>query len=184
MLQRLLPMVADMDLKKSDFEWAQMPISGTAKILEIGYFNQFNNSNLVVVAIGTIEQPTGHWYESGNKIYRYIADEFYRVRNVRILLCEESSTQTSFACVNLIKRVSTNDEVDFSFKSLQASYALKSKGFDVLKDFAIQHADLHFSMHLDGEILYKELVAKKDYEEPLLLLDPTYFDLRMLKNDN
>ena len=173
-----------MDLKKSDFEWAQMPISGTAKILEIGYFNQFNKTNLVVVAMGTIEQPTGHRYENGSQIYRYIADDIYRVRNIRILLCEDSSTHTSFLCTNLIRRVSINEEVDFSFKDLQATFALKSKGFDVLKDFAILNSDLHFSLYLDGEILYRELVTHKEHEKPMLIVDPTYFDLRMLKNDN
>jgi len=173
-----------MDLKKSDFEWAQMPISGTAKILEIGYFNQFNKSNLVVVAMGTIEEPTGHQYENGNKIYRYIADDIYRVRNIRILLCEESSTHTSFLYTNLIKKISINEEVNFLFENLQATFALKSKGFDVLKDFAILNADLHFSLYLDGEVLYKQFVANKECEELSLILDPTYFDLRMLKNDN
>lgn len=173
-----------MDLKKSDFEWAPMPISGHAKIVEITYFNQHNRTNLVVVAMGTIEQPTGHWYETGNFIYKFIADELYKVRNVRLLVCEESSTQTSFVCTNKIKRESPNDSIDFSFKDFQATLALNEKGFDVLKEFAITKEDLQFSLYLDGETLYKELVARKEFDETMLIISPTNFDLRMVKNGN
>ena len=171
-----------MDLKKSDFEWAPMPISGVAKIVEICYFNQYNKTNLVVVAMGTVDQPTGHQYETGNFIYKFIASELYKVRNVKLLICEESSTQTSFVCTNKIKRYSPNDAIDFSLKDFQATLALNEKSFDVLKEFAIIKDDLRFSLYLDGENLYRELIASKDLEETLLIIDPTYFDLRMMTN--